>query len=66
MNEELERLRNQLTALHGIKGQCPTCYETGTFDTRDSPEGKHVINFLDSIWWNKHTDRWECVECWAK
>lgn len=59
-NKNLDQIA--LLALHGVKGQCPVCYETGIYDTTT---GKGV-NFEDAIWFNRTTKSWECRSCWLK
>ena len=53
-----------LITLHGMKGQCPTCYETGQYDTLTQDGEVHA--FVYGIWFNPTSMSWECHSCWVK
>ena len=68
-----EQLKSAILQLHGSYGACPTCGFAGKFDTNEftneepeSPEGVFATSFDDSIWYNPHTNSWECADCWLK
>lgn len=50
--------------VHGKEMKCPGCGADGRYDQMKS-NGKR-IEFADAIWFNNHTNSWECYECWLK
>lgn len=55
---------NLATLKHGDACHCPTCGEQGVLDTK-TKEGE-VVKFETSIWFNTHSQTWECHGCWLK
>src|SRR3990167_4290695 len=54
--------RNPDEVKHGRRIHCPNCYNPGRLCNCES----ETVCYLDSIWWNPKTKRWECTECFAK
>jgi hypothetical protein len=44
---------------HKCRGKCPKCGFIGVIDNKDG-----MVNFSNSIWYNRILHCWECVLCY--
>lgn len=49
-----------IRALHGQKGECPTCKRPGLFELSDLPWVSVQPRGENLIWWNDIRKRWQC------